>query len=194
MSGPAGIVVPNDYADERLVRECIEGSEEAWSALIDKYRRLIFSIPFRYGLSREDASEVFQEVCLTLLAELPRVRDPRTLAAWIIRVTASRAFRWRKAQSRFETPLDRGVEPSDARCEPQAEVMLELLREQALREAIAEMPRRCAALVEMLFFADPPLPYQEVAEKLAIAKGSVGFIRMRCLKRLRRKLEEKGFR
>ena len=78
--------------------------------------------------------------------------------------------------------------------EPASELMQELLREQALRDAIAEMQPRCAALVDMLFFATPALSYEEVAKKLAIAKGSVGFIRMRCLERLRRKLEEKGFR
>jgi hypothetical protein len=45
----------------------------------------------------------------------------------------------------------------------------------------------------MLFFETPAIPYEQVAKKLEIAKGSIGFIRMRCLSRLRIKLEGRGF-
>jgi DNA-directed RNA polymerase specialized sigma24 family protein len=48
-------------------------------------------------------------------------------------------------------------------------------------------------MVSMLFFDDPPRPYQEVAKELGVASGSIGFIRGRCLKKMRQLLEEKGF-
>jgi DNA-directed RNA polymerase specialized sigma24 family protein len=45
----------------------------------------------------------------------------------------------------------------------------------------------------MLFFEEPARPYQEVAQTLGIATGSIGFIRQRCLERLRKRLLEVGF-
>jgi len=45
----------------------------------------------------------------------------------------------------------------------------------------------------MLFFEEPARPYREVAASLGIALGSVGFIRQRCLDRLRKRLDEAGF-
>ena len=48
-------------------------------------------------------------------------------------------------------------------------------------------------MIELLFFQQPPPPYSEVAQKLQLATGSIGFIRGRCLKRLKQILEEKGF-
>jgi hypothetical protein len=48
-------------------------------------------------------------------------------------------------------------------------------------------------MIELLFFQHPPLPYADVAERLKLARGSIGFIRGRCLKRLKKALEEKGF-
>ena len=59
-------ILPASTPDDRLVDQCLKGSEEAWSALIDKYKRLIFSIPVRQGFSADDSSEIFQEVCLAL--------------------------------------------------------------------------------------------------------------------------------
>jgi RNA polymerase sigma factor (sigma-70 family) len=180
--------------DTELVRRCLNDSQEAWCQLIDKYRKLIFSIPVKYGLNRDDATEVFQDVCLTLLRELPRLREPRTLAAWLIRVTSHRCLHWRADQSRLvysemacqdETAIER---------HRQAEVMeYELEREQALREALSKMAGRCKELIRMLFFSTPAVPYEEAAARLGLATGSIGFVRMRCLKRLRRILEERGF-
>jgi hypothetical protein len=57
------------WPDRRLVAECLEGNEEAWSALVDKYKNLIFSIPVKYGFSPDDASDIFQAVCVELMSQ-----------------------------------------------------------------------------------------------------------------------------
>lgn len=67
------------WDDARLVKECFSGNEETWSALIEKYKALIYSIPIKYRLSEQDASDVFQATCLELLARLPDLRKPRAL-------------------------------------------------------------------------------------------------------------------
>jgi DNA-directed RNA polymerase specialized sigma24 family protein len=48
-------------------------------------------------------------------------------------------------------------------------------------------------LVQLLFFEQPPLPYAEVARRMGLATGSIGFIRGRCLEKLRKALVEYGF-
>jgi len=45
----------------------------------------------------------------------------------------------------------------------------------------------------MLFFEQPPVPYNELAKRLGLATGSIGFIRGRCLDRLQKILAEMGF-
>ena len=66
-------------------------------------------------------------------------------------------------------------------------------REQIVREAISHISPRCRELVRMLFFEMPAVPYEDLAKQLGIARGSIGFIRMRCLKKLREQLETRGF-
>jgi RNA polymerase sigma factor (sigma-70 family) len=176
--------------DDYLVRECIKGNEEAWSTLIDKYKNLIFSIPIKYGFSTHDADEIFQEVCLALITDLPRLRKPQALPAWLIQTTSHRCFHRKREQGRYiETEPDEALSLT-----PTAENILhEVEREQMLRDALLELPSRCFDLVRMLFFQEPSIPYQQVAKNLNVAEGSIGFIRMRCLERLRRLLEKRGF-
>jgi len=181
------------WNDARLVKECIRGNEEAWAALVDKYKRLIFSIPIKYGLSSDDANDIFQSVCLELLSELPKLRRPTALPKWIMQVTAHKCLRQKYRDQRWEH-AEEGEEVPDPPVAPVAEWMLrESEEEHRLREAIAEMQPRCQQLIEMLFFEEPARPYKEIAERLGIATGSIGFIRMRCLGRLRKRFEEAGF-
>jgi RNA polymerase sigma factor (sigma-70 family) len=68
----------------------------------------------------------------------------------------------------------------------------ELEQEQALRDALDTLQPRCRQIIEMLFFQTPPRPYAEVASRLGLATGSVGFIRSRCLDKLRTSLRKAG--
>jgi RNA polymerase sigma factor (sigma-70 family) len=181
------------WPDTRLVRECLRGKEEAWSALIDKYKNLIFSIPIKYGFSADDATDIFQAVCLELLTELPKLRKPRALPKWIMQVTFHKCFHRRREQQRTEVsdPDDekfKGSEPARAE-----EILRQADEEQNLRQAISELPPRCRQLVHMLFYEEPARPYEEIAGSLGIAAGSIGFIRQRCLERLRKRLRDVGF-
>jgi RNA polymerase sigma factor (sigma-70 family) len=184
------------WPDARLVRECRDGNEEAWAALLDKYKNLIFSIPIKRGIPREEAADVFQRVCLLLTAELPHLREARALPMWLIRVTSRECSRWRRQEHPYSvretTEAETALLPDDR---PLADdLMSQLKEEQILRDALRGLPPRCRQIVDMLFFETPPRPYQEVARTLGLAPGSIGFIRGRCLTRLRRELERMGFR
>jgi RNA polymerase sigma factor (sigma-70 family) len=185
--------IKSSRQDGLLVQECLKGNAEAWSALIDKYKNLIFSIPIKYGLSRDEAAEVFQTVCVGVLEELPHLREPRALAAWLIQITSRKCFRRNEQRNRhIETELQETL--ADELFKVPEELFREIEREQILREALAALSPDCKRLVELLFFENPPMPYDELSKTLGMAKGSIGATRMRCLEKLRRWLEEKGFR
>jgi DNA-directed RNA polymerase specialized sigma24 family protein len=61
-----------------------------------------------------------------------------------------------------------------------------------MRDVIAQLPERYQLVVNMLFYREPPVAYAEVARQLGLAEGSIGFMRGRCLDRLRAVLEQKG--
>lgn len=180
--------------DRRLITACLQGKERAWEALIEKYKNLIYSIPIKYGASRDDAADIFQAVCLELFTELPRVRNIDTLRPWLMTVTAHQAFHWKRSRLRQSRREVEGMDEdrlSQITLPPA--IAAEVEREQMVREAIARLPPRCRELVRMLFYEQPARPYAEVAKSLGLARGSIGFIRGRCLTRLQRTLEELGF-
>jgi RNA polymerase sigma factor (sigma-70 family) len=176
------------FSDAHLVKQCLQGNEAAWSNLIAKYKNLIYSIPVRYGLSQEDSADIFQTVCLDLLNELPRLREPNALAGWLIQVTRNKCFHRKRGQQR-QSSVEVEGEPSPPVDESES-LIAQIEREQLLREALLDLAPRCRKLVEMLFFEIPARPYEEVAKDLDVALGSIGFIRRRCLDKLRVRLEQ----
>jgi RNA polymerase sigma factor (sigma-70 family) len=178
--------------DARLVDQCLRGEEAAWTVLVSKYKNLIFSIPIKYGFSRDEAADIFQSVCLELICELKRLREPRAVAGWLIRITYNKCFHQQKLNRR--QALNNGQIKLAIVAEEIPESRLhELQREEALRTSLGSLKPRCHKLVEMLFFESPARPYDEIAKSVALAKGSIGAIRRRCLDELRKILEEAGF-
>ena len=179
--------------DRELVAACLSGDEQAWSELIDRYNRLIFSIPLKQGLNRDEAADIFQAVCLDLVAELPRLRDPQALPAWLIQTTLHKVSKWRRRNDRYVP--DDGTHTENAPA-PETDMPDTLIRDvqqtQALRDAVAGLSDRCQRMVQMLFFETPARPYKDVASQLGVATGSIGFLRSRCLDRLRSALEGIG--
>lgn len=178
--------------DEKLVQECLKGDERAWNRLIDKYKRLIYSVPVKYGLSPEDSADIFQNVCVDLFTNLAKLRKIESLRSWLITVATHKCFHYKKHQ-RQDVELDAMEREVAEDVAAAPEIVQEIQEEQAVRDAIQKLSPRCADLVRMLFFEQPPLPYAEVAQKLGLATGSIGFIRGRCLNRLQKILGELGF-
>ena len=81
------------WSNERLVRECCKGNQAAWSALIEKYKNLIFSVPIKFGLSRDDAADIFQAVCLDLLSDLPSIARAAALPKWLMQASYHKCLR-----------------------------------------------------------------------------------------------------
>lgn len=184
----------NSRQDEQLIDRCRAGDQDAWAALIDKYKNLIYSIPVKYGFAQQDASEIFQSVCVSLLSEIPVLRESRALAAWLITTTSRRCFRFRKEQSRTVSVQSSEIQLPAQASEIPERLLEDLGEEQLVRDALNDLSPACRHLIDMLFYHDPPIPYEEAARLLHMAKGSLGATRMRCLDKLKNRLLERGLK
>jgi RNA polymerase sigma factor (sigma-70 family) len=183
------------WPDERLVADCLKGDEKAWSALVDKYKNLIFSIPIKLGLY-DDAADIFQAVCLDLLTDLSRLRKARALPKWLMQTCYHKCLQSRRRAKRHVALAEEDGEvpsPNDSPSALPGDLLVQLEKEQMVRDAIAQLSPRCERMIRLLFFETPPRPYQEIAKELGIATGSIGFIRGRCLGKLKQQLENMGF-
>jgi RNA polymerase sigma factor (sigma-70 family) len=187
-------------SDESLIQSCINGDRQAWDRLILRYERLIYNIPLRAGLSKEDSADVFQDVCLLLMNNLEKLTGDYNVAGWLTTTTRWECLRVLKEKRRTpsftEIETDDGATPLDhsPSLDPlPLEALLALEEEQTLRNAMEELGESCRRLLTMLYQSEPRPTYAEIARQFDIAEGAVGAKRARCLSTLRKILRQHGF-
>jgi len=180
--------------DRDLIRRCQLGSAGAWQQVLNKYERLVYSIPLRYGLSRNDAADIAQITFTILIESLDSFSEDSRLGAWL--ATVARRQSWRLLErNRREVPSE-SLDSVDllARVvllgKSDADSIEHWELTELLDTGLSQIGEPCRELLLALYFQPELSSYAEVAARLDMPIGSIGPTRARCLKRLRRVLVE----
>jgi RNA polymerase sigma factor (sigma-70 family) len=194
------VLTPSQASDEHLILACRRGEAEAWDALVNRYQRLIYTIPRRAGLDEDHATEVFQRTFVKLLENLNRIKQPESIHAWLVTTARRETLHLIRAQRAEQTLSQSDSSDGGHRSEtipddePLPNETLERREEQhLLRQAIAALDERSRDLLILLYYQPNPMSYAQIAAVLNVPEGSLGPTRARCLEKLRRLLEHAGF-
>lgn len=179
-----------NLSDAQLIERCRQGHQDAWEEVLNRYQRLVYSIPLNYGLSQADAADIAQLTLTTLVEYLDRLRPDSNLAAWLSTVARRHVFRYLRRRRRESLGEETDIGESE---------VLERLSDPDeserwqriawLNQGLNRLDQRCRELLLLLYFAEEEPSYEQVAARLGLAVGSIGPIRGRCLERLRAILE-----
>lgn len=181
--------------DEELLQACRQGDARGWHEVLDRYERLLYSIPLNCGLTAEDAADVVQLTLTIFLQKLDELDDNSNLSAWL--ATVARRHSWRRLAQRrreqlgYQADVAEELERVADRQDRLTLVRWELL--EWLDQGLRELDPHCRELLVALYFAPGSPSYAEVAAQLGMAVGSIGPTRARCLEKLRIGLQEKKF-
>jgi RNA polymerase sigma factor (sigma-70 family) len=192
-------LLPADATDDELLQGCRQGRADAWSSLVRRYQRLVYTVPRRAGLPDEAAADVFQTTFTRLLENLARIDDASRVRAWLVTTARRETLRQLELAQRTVSGDEPGADDGPTLLErvpdegPLPEALLsELQQHDRLRQAVERLEPRARQFVELLFLQEDPLPYSEIAARLGIAEGSIGPTRARVLAKLRALMQEPG--
>jgi len=179
-----------ERSDAELVLACRRGDEAAWNELVDRYQRLIITIPRRAGLSEEQAADVFQEVFLTLFEKLDEIEQPEKIRSWMVTTAKFKTWGTVRGEKGFRTPeteeeMEREM-ASLADASPLADDrLIELEQQHQIRAALKEIEERCQKILSMIYLSDRgAASYAEVAAAIGVGETSISPMRARCLQKL----------
>jgi RNA polymerase sigma factor (sigma-70 family) len=181
-------------SDRGLIRRCRQGNAGAWRQLLKKYERLVYSIPLRYGLSRDEAADIAQITFTILIQSLDGLPEDSRLGPWL--VTVARRHTWRLLERNRRESASERLEGADV---AESAVLLgksdaDSIEHWELTEwldvGLSKLNEPCRELLLALYFQPEGTSYAEVAERLGMPIGSIGPRRARCLKSLKQVLSE----
>lgn len=174
------------YMGDLLVRAQL-GDRECLRQIVAEATPLLWNVARAQGLARADAEDVVQSVWLSLVSCLTTIQTPDALVGWLVTAAKREAWRVRKTRERAPTVDTDGMPETADPGEAVEERILAEERRQMVRDALTRLDPRCAELLRVLSFSDPP-SYATVARTLGMPIGAIGPRRGRCLTKLRTQL------
>ncbi|MBL9119169.1 MAG: sigma-70 family RNA polymerase sigma factor [Phycisphaerae bacterium] len=171
--------------DGELIRLCRQGDQAAWSRLIQRYERLVYSVPRRLGVSPELVEETFQEVWVVLVRRLSSLQHEQALPQWLI-TTARRIALRAAARARSRAGSTEGLLDAPQRALvdlPETDFVERAERGRQVADALDRLDPACRDLL-MAIAREGQSSYAELSKSLGMPIGSIGPKRARCLERL----------
>lgn len=179
--------------DQELIDACRSGRQDAWQEVLNRYERLVFSIPLNFGLTRADAADVAQLTFTALVEHLDRLRPDSNLGGWLATVARRHALRLLRRQKREYLGQDEDIGDSPFLMNTTvSDAGNTWERAEWLNQGLNRLDQRCQNLLMRLYFSEEQPSYEVVAAELGLRVGSIGPIRGRCLDRLRTILLERS--
>jgi len=172
--------------EKQLIEGCRRGDPEAFRALFEKYKDLVYSVALRYSGDPAVAQDIAQDTFLKLFSALGSFRGDSNFEAWLYRMVVNGCFD-QKRKTRRLTPLLDGI--LDALRTPNVSVLDEVLRAEMstyVKSVVDGLPANQRMVVVLRYTQG--LSYEEIAGILGCSTGTIASRLNRAHKLLERRL------
>jgi RNA polymerase sigma-70 factor (ECF subfamily) len=163
-----------DELDERgLVEACLARRTGAFDLIVERHRRAVYQLCYRFVANHEDASDLSQDVFLRAYRGLRSFRGQSTLSTWLYRIGVNVCLNRVSAKDtlrKLTEPIDE-QQFVDVRAELPSDLMLKDERAARVRAAIAQLPRKQRATLILRTYHE--MSHQEIADVLGSSVGAV---------------------
>ena len=170
-------------AESDCVRRIVQGSDEAFRALVAEYHPLAYSLAYKVLGDRQDAEEVVQDAFVKIYHALGRFRGESSLKTWILRIVMRLSLNRRRDRARSAWHRlglhRRGEEELDDLSVPLAATRprnpeSECVSAETRRLVLGLLEELPPALREALILSSfEELSYDEIARVLEVPVGTV---------------------
>jgi RNA polymerase sigma-70 factor, ECF subfamily len=163
----------DDLDEKSLMAACRDNRPGAFDLLVERHRRSVYQLCYRFVGNHEDASDLSQDVFLRAYRGLGGFRGHSSIATWLYRIGVNVCLNRLGAKSTLgkltEPIADRQFE--DTAAEPASERVLRDERAARVRAAIARLPRTQRATLILRTYHE--MSHQEIAAVLGSTVGAV---------------------
>ena len=185
--GPWAPMSDLESADDRaLVAAFLAGRREAFDVIVERHRRHVYQLCFRFAGSHEDAADLAQDVFVRAFKGLRNFKNESALGTWLYRVTVNACLNRVSAKRPVTEPLD-ATQHVDRRALDPMRKLEQDERAVTVRRAIRRLPPKQQATLVLRVYQE--LSHDEIAKILGSSVGAVKANFFHALGNLKRLLQ-----
>lgn len=175
--------------DTTLAARAAKGDGEALTALVERYRRYVYTIAFKIALNEEDALDIAQNTFVRLVEKIGDFRGEGEFRSWLAAIAAREAINHLRRPSRREEAMSPETfeeiadsPAAEARGDPRARLDAEQ-RRGLVEQAMKRLAPQQRAVFALRFMED--MGPKEIANRLGLPAGQVRSQLNRAIARIR---------
>lgn len=175
--------------EEAIIRQCLDGDEDSYSALVDRYKAMVYNVAFRMLGDGDTAKDIAQESFIAAYKGLGQFRFGSKFSSWLYSIVLNKCRdHLRLVKETVSTDDIAGVRP-DTGPSPEVAAAAQQSRD-ILQRALDSLPAEYREVLILKHIEE--LDYQEIA---AITGAGIPALKVRAHRgreMLRRILEQAG--
>jgi RNA polymerase sigma-70 factor (ECF subfamily) len=168
-----------------LIEACLAGEAGAFDLIVERHRRAVYQLCYRFVGNHEDASDLSQDVFVRAFRGLKNFRHRSSVATWLYRIGVNVCLNRVHARTLATEELEE-TRHVDTAGESPADRVLKHERAARVRVAIAKLPRKQRATLILRMYHE--MSHQEIADVLGSSVGAVKANFFHALANLKRQL------
>ena len=146
--------------DETLIQQALAGRQSAFSMLVKRYEKYVFTLALRFVHNREDAHEIAQDCFLRMFRYMGDFRGECKFTTWVYKIVYSTSLNHLRKQNPDIVSLDDDERPVRLRSESLPDASRELERSDrnlALQKAIEMLAAEDAGIITLFYMYEQSL-------------------------------------
>jgi len=166
------------------VTRTLAGDRAAFDVLVERHRRAVYQVCYRFVHHHEDASDLAQEVFVRAWRGLGRFKGDAAFSTWLYRIAVNACLNKVGTRRPPAAPLDLLDHLEDTAAERPGASLDRAERAEAVRRAIGCLPDKQRATLVLRIYHE--LSHQQIADILGSSVGAVKANFFHALGNLRR--------
>jgi RNA polymerase sigma-70 factor (ECF subfamily) len=179
---------PPGKDDEELLALIQDGSDEAFSVLVQRHTERFYRLAYRYVQNRQTAEDIVQDAFVRLWEDPAKWQAERKnkFTTWFYRIVVNLCLDWKKRKKPLELG-DHEISIADPGDTPDLEMLVNE-RQKILENEIAALPERQRTALNLCF--DEGLSNQEAAEVMGLKLKALQSLVMRAKTTLKQRMKD----
>ncbi|MCX7748678.1 MAG: sigma-70 family RNA polymerase sigma factor [Clostridia bacterium] len=178
-----------ETSDYEIIKRCLKGNQEAFSELVARYKKLIYSVVYNMIQDKEEVNDISQEVFIKIYLSLDRYNPEYKFSTWAVKIATNYCLDVLRKKKVDSTPIEE-IESVSTDADTPEDRYIKKERRKQIQKAVMDLPEKYR--VPIVLFHQNGLSYDEMTkvldEPMTIIKNRLYRARMM----LKEKLLPKG--
>ncbi len=160
--------------DKQVIEEILAGKQEVYREFVSRYQNRVYSVALKYTNNPKDAEDVSQEVFIQAYKSLASFTFQSSLSTWLYRITINKCLDWKRKNKMmllYNSNEYTNLLLQQNKMKQPEELLLLKDQQSLIKILLKKLPEGYQSVIILYYFDH--LSYQQIAERLGIAKKTV---------------------